>query len=125
MHLFQEFSSYGIAGCVRNHGIDPAPCTHCSLFLTDPLRDLGWRINGKAVKATTEITARKLLAVVATVTVGTKMVLTHSHCVELFWVPRNLWLYALILVIPATAAGVVTGAVILHAVAARGKQHDL
>jgi hypothetical protein len=48
-----------------------------------------------------------------------------AACVELFWVPRNLWLYALILVIPATAVGVVTGAVILHAVAARGKQHDL
>jgi hypothetical protein len=41
-----------------------------------------------------------------------------AACVELFWVPRNLWLYALILVIPATAVGVVTGAVILHVVAA-------
>jgi len=30
-----------------------------------------------------------------------------------------LWLYALILIIPATAVGVVTGAVILHAAAAR------
>lgn len=42
-----------------------------------------------------------------------------AACAELFWVPRNLWLYALILIIPATAVGVVTGAVILHAAAAR------
>jgi hypothetical protein len=38
---------------------------------------------------------------------------------ELYGVPRNLWLYALILAIPATAVGVVTGAAILHAVAER------
>ena len=41
-----------------------------------------------------------------------------AACAELFWVPRNLWLYALILIIPATAVGVVTGAVILHIAAA-------
>lgn len=40
-------------------------------------------------------------------------------CVELFWVPRDLWLYALILIVPATAVGVVTGAAILHLAAAR------
>jgi len=42
-----------------------------------------------------------------------------AACVELFWVPSNLWLYALIFVIPATAIGVLTGAVILHAAAER------
>jgi hypothetical protein len=42
-----------------------------------------------------------------------------AACAELFWVPRNLWLYALIFIIPATAVGVVTGAVILHVAAAR------
>jgi hypothetical protein len=40
-------------------------------------------------------------------------------CVELFWVPRDLWLYALILIVPATAVGVVTGAAMLHLAAAR------
>jgi len=45
-------------------------------------------------------------------------------CAELFGAPRDLWPYVLILVIPATAVGVVTGAVILHAAAARGRQHD-
>jgi membrane protein implicated in regulation of membrane protease activity len=40
-------------------------------------------------------------------------------CVELFWVPRDLWLYALILIVPATAVGVVTGAALLHLAAAR------
>jgi hypothetical protein len=40
-------------------------------------------------------------------------------CVELFGVPRNLWLYVLILAIPATALGVVAGAAILHVAAAR------
>ncbi len=42
-----------------------------------------------------------------------------SVIVELFWIPRELWLYALIFLIPATAVGVVTGALILHAVAGR------
>jgi hypothetical protein len=42
-----------------------------------------------------------------------------AACAELFWVPRNLWLYALILIIPATVVGVVTGAVILQVAAAR------
>jgi hypothetical protein len=36
-------------------------------------------------------------------------------CLELIGVPRDLWLYALIFIIPATAAGVVTEAAILHA----------
>jgi hypothetical protein len=40
-------------------------------------------------------------------------------CVELFGVPRDLWLYALIFVIPASAVGVVTGATILHMAATR------
>jgi len=40
-------------------------------------------------------------------------------CVELFGVPRDLWPYALIFVIPATAVGVVTGAAILHMAATR------
>ena len=39
--------------------------------------------------------------------------------VELFWVPRHLWLYALIFIVPATAGGVLTGALILHVAAAR------
>jgi hypothetical protein len=42
-----------------------------------------------------------------------------AACAELFWVPRSLWLYALIFIIPATAVGVVTGAIILHVAAAR------
>jgi hypothetical protein len=41
-----------------------------------------------------------------------------TACLELFWIPRSLWLYALIFVIPATAVGVVTGAAILHVAAA-------
>ena len=45
-------------------------------------------------------------------------------CAELFGAPRDLWPYVLILIIPATAVGVVAGAAILHAVAARGRQHD-
>jgi membrane protein implicated in regulation of membrane protease activity len=44
-------------------------------------------------------------------------------CVELFWVPRDLWLYALILIVPATAVGVITGAAILHLTAARGSKN--
>ena len=36
-------------------------------------------------------------------------------CVELFGIPRNLWPYVLIYIIPATAVGVLTGAVIEHA----------
>ncbi|WP_157466883.1 hypothetical protein [Edaphobacter aggregans] len=40
-------------------------------------------------------------------------------CVELFGIPRNLWPYVLIYVLPATAVGVVTGAVIEHAVVTR------
>jgi hypothetical protein len=48
-----------------------------------------------------------------------------AACAELFWVPRNLWLYALIFIIPATAVGVVTGAAVLHAVAKhRSKASD-
>lgn len=44
---------------------------------------------------------------------------------ELYGVPRNLWLYVLILAIPATAVGVLTGAVILHQVAThRSKAAD-
>ena len=39
--------------------------------------------------------------------------------VELFGVPRNLWLYALIFIIPATAVGILTGAAILHMAATR------
>jgi hypothetical protein len=43
-------------------------------------------------------------------------------CVELFGIPRNLWPYVLIYVLPATAVGVVIGAVIEHAaVTRRGK----
>jgi membrane protein implicated in regulation of membrane protease activity len=42
--------------------------------------------------------------------------------VELFWVPRDLWLYALILIIPATVVGVVTGAALLHIAATRRSQ---
>jgi hypothetical protein len=40
-------------------------------------------------------------------------------CVELIGVPRDLWLYVLILVIPATAIAVVTGAAIMHVAAER------
>ena len=40
-------------------------------------------------------------------------------CVELIGVPKNLWLYGLIFLIPAAAVGVLTGAVILHVAAAR------
>lgn len=43
-----------------------------------------------------------------------------AACAELFWVPRSLWLYALILIIPATVVGVLTGAAVLHVVAAKG-----
>jgi hypothetical protein len=46
-------------------------------------------------------------------------------CVELFWVPRDLWLYALIFVVPATAVGVVTGATILHVAAARRSKKSI
>ncbi len=45
-------------------------------------------------------------------------------CVELFWVPRDLWLYAVILIVPATAVGVVTGAAVLHLVASRRSKND-
>ena len=38
---------------------------------------------------------------------------------ELIPIERDLWLYVLILVIPATAVGVMTGAAILHVAAAR------
>lgn len=40
-------------------------------------------------------------------------------CVELFGIPRNLWPYVLIYVLPATAVGVVTGAALEHAAATR------
>jgi hypothetical protein len=40
-------------------------------------------------------------------------------CVELFGIPRNLWPYVLIYVIPATAVGVVTGAALEHTVVTR------
>jgi hypothetical protein len=42
-----------------------------------------------------------------------------SICVELFGVPRHLWVYALPLIVPATVVGVVAGALVLHVVAAR------
>jgi hypothetical protein len=38
---------------------------------------------------------------------------------ELGGVPRDLWGYVVILAVPATAAGVIAGAAILHAAAAR------
>lgn len=38
---------------------------------------------------------------------------------ELCGVPRNLWVYVLMLAIPATAAGVIAGAAILRSAAAR------
>ena len=39
-------------------------------------------------------------------------------CLGLIGVPRRLWGYALILIIPATFIGVMVGALILHLVAA-------
>jgi hypothetical protein len=43
-------------------------------------------------------------------------------CVELIGIPRNLWPYVLIYVLPATAVGVLTGATIQHlAISQRGK----
>jgi membrane protein implicated in regulation of membrane protease activity len=44
--------------------------------------------------------------------------------VELFWVPVDLWLYALILILPATAVGVVTGAALLHLAAERRSKNN-
>lgn len=44
---------------------------------------------------------------------------------ELWGVPRDLWIYVLILAIPATVVGVLTGAAVLHAVAKhRSKAND-
>lgn len=42
-------------------------------------------------------------------------------CVELLGIPRNLWPYVLIYVLPATAVGGVTGAVLEHAATRRAK----
>jgi hypothetical protein len=40
-------------------------------------------------------------------------------CLELFGIPRNLWPYVLMFVLPATAAGVVAGAMMEHAAITR------
>jgi hypothetical protein len=40
-------------------------------------------------------------------------------CLELFGIPRNLWPYVLMFVLPATAAGVVAGAMMEHAAVTR------
>jgi hypothetical protein len=40
-------------------------------------------------------------------------------CLELFGIPRDLWPYVLIYVLPATAVGVFTGAMIEHAATTR------
>ncbi|HEX3435916.1 MAG TPA: hypothetical protein VHT24_04040, partial [Pseudacidobacterium sp.] len=45
-------------------------------------------------------------------------------CVELFGIPRTLWPYVLIYVLPATAVGVITGAAIEHAAARRRSKSE-